>query len=145
MNIKEFEAYFEEDQAMLDLLERHTHSFERIKYYENRLSSGNMTLDERGDAVLELGAIFSSLNTVVEYGEVYKLNIENQYFNKRRIIIEGGGGKVNVDQLKKESASQAPFLRSVCAVFSGQLNGCDKMISVLQSSLKVMVRERTLQ
>src|SRR5438094_528592 len=120
MNVKQIEAYLD-DEAMLEaFLDEYMDTFDRIEVIENRLRTGALTLEEKASTLEELSAIYSSLNPVVELIEAYKTNLENHYFHNTRIQLEKDGKKPTVGFLEKEASAHVAAYRRMRSVFMGK-------------------------
>lgn len=145
MTRKEIEFHFKNGN-LEELLEKYDEVFDRVVYYEGCFR--NEAIETPHDIALamnEITALYSSLNIVSKIADAYKINLEDKYYNNRRIEIEKEGKKSVAGNLEKESSLHVSDYRRVRNIFEAYRDSCDKMIFVLQSSLKSTEREKGLQ
>ncbi len=140
MNYKEIELYFQDEESLTRLLGEYTVTFERIEYYGELLRNGALTSgDEITSAMSEMVGIYENLNSVAMTGEMYKLNKEEDLAEKKRMQRA-----TKLITSLAEEVKQVSIYRRIRNVFVSRRDACEKIISVFQSTLKNLDRERHL-
>lgn len=143
MTIKEIERYFESPENLNGVIDKFLESFERIGHFEDCLK--NSTIDNPHlvkEALNELAAIYSVLNVVARVAEAYRINKELYFYHIKKMECDKLSIKYTEKQLESDSRLKVEAYRRISSIFEGYRDSCDKMISVLQSSLKSIERER---
>jgi hypothetical protein len=143
MILSDIEKYFADPNKLQELIVICSQDFDRIAHYETLLAEG--AIDNPGEidkAMHELVSIFSRLNVISRIAESYKNRVEAQEYFAERIKLENQGSKPTEKHLDLHARRQAEPYRRIVAIFEGYRDSSDRMISVLQSSLKSMERER---
>lgn len=116
-----------------ELLKEYKHTFEMIEEYGNNLHNG--TLDtplELDTAISELGSVYTSLTVVVNLCEGHKMKKEEDWKESKR------------QKVLDNSAQELHYYRQIRNIFKGYKDGCDRLISICQTKLKQIEREKTL-
>ena len=118
--------------------------FERVQHYELVLSEGTVETPAAIDSAMkELVALYSTLNTATA------LIKAKTTVNDARAYIQfkdqSNGLKTTETYIRSQvDLACAPYHR-ICAIMESSRDNCDRMISVLQSSLKHAEREKAIQ
>lgn len=143
MFLKEIESYFIDTGKLLQILVDSQEIFNRIVFFQNALRAG--AIDHPNDvdkALKELVALYSHLNVVARIADNWLVLAEEGYFNARKIEADKNKEKYSIAALEKEAEVHAfDFLR-VKNIFEAYRDSCDRIISVLQSSLKSLDKEK---
>ena len=139
MRILEIENYFQTEPTLSKVLEECKADFELIDYYANDILKTKLANnpDEAKGALLVLAGVFSNLSTILSIAITEKNNRETREYDRLRIESENAGDKkfVSVQAEKTASVSVANY-RRIRNIIEGYMNGCEKMIVSLQSTLK---------
>lgn len=144
MILQDIEYYFKEGK-LGEVFEPFREPFDRIVFYEDSLKNGVVdTPDEIYQAIKELVAIFSLLNVTAKIAETYKTNTEVKYYNTRKIELqkEAKAERITSAFLDKEASYHVTEYRRVANIFAAYRDSCDRIVSVLQSCLKSLDREK---
>lgn len=141
MGINEIEQKLNGDLAQF--LHSYIEVFERIQHYELMLSEGTVETPGAIDSAMkELVALYSTLNLATAL-----INAKLAVHEARAYIQfkdQSNGLKTTESYLKSQvDLATEPFNR-ISVIFSSCRDNCDRMISVLQSSLKHAEREKIL-
>lgn len=143
MNIQD---YFINEKKLNELIEKYQELFDLVDYYANIFKEGVITTaEETDDAMKKLSGIYMSLNTVTGIAEAQLKKQEDKYFDNRWNEMEELGEKPVVARLEREASLHVAKYREIRNLFRDYTNNCDKTISVCQSSLKALEREKQLE
>jgi hypothetical protein len=144
MLYEKIETYLETHEGMTKLLEEFKEAFERIEFVSDLFKEGNVNTHQLTDQIMkELGGWYSSLNVVVMLSETKKKNHEACYFNSVRNQMENvGKKKVIAAVIDREVSESASSIRRIRNIFQSYRDNCDRLMSVCQSSLKALEREK---
>ena len=138
MRILEIEQYFQDESTLGKVLEECKADFELIDYYANSVLKTKLANnpDEAKGALLVLAGVFSNLSTVLSIAITEKNNRETRAYDTLRIEIENAGGKFTSASVEKQASLTVASYRRIRNIIEGYMNGCEKMIVSLQSTLK---------
>ena len=127
------------------MLEKYKETFERLTAIEHEFSNGCLnTPDSINTIMLELAGHYTFLNS-------QKTDLEVEKFKRSIAIrdeIQGEaktlGTRVAKNQLEQDIDCKLSELVSDIMMLEGKLLNCDKLISVCQSSLKSLDREKRM-
>lgn len=138
MRILEIEAYFQDESTLGKVLEECKADFELVDYYANSVLKTKLANnpDEAKGALLVLAGVFSNLSTVLSIAITEKNNRETRAYDTLRIEIENAGGKFTSASVEKQASLTVASYRRIRNIIEGYMNGCEKMIVSLQSTLK---------
>lgn len=137
---------FKNEKNLVLLLTQYQELFGRVNEYSSQLRKGILTDNcyLTDGAMKELAGIFMSLNSVCYIGEIEVSFKESKQFKKMRIEKEGIGEKPSVSLISKEADIEIIEFQRALALFKSYRDNCDRAISVLQSSLKGLGKEKGL-
>ena len=120
------------------VLEECKADFELVDYYANSVLKTKLANnpDEAKGALLVLAGVFSNLSTVLSIAITEKNNRETRAYDTLRIEIENAGGKFTSASVEKQASLTVASYRRIRNIIEGYMNGCEKMIVSLQSTLK---------
>ncbi len=134
----EIERKLKDEKELEKLLNDYSEGFELVDSYGEKLR--NHMLDTPQDldmAITELGGWFVTLNTVCALSETMKMNAEESH--------------KQVKQANKAYGVQAPdgsdkiqLYRRIRNIFQVYCDNCEKIISICQSRMRSLDREKTL-
>ena len=138
MRILEIENYFQDEGTLGKVLDECKADFELIDYYANSVLKTKLANnpDEAKGALLVLAGVFSNLSTVLSIAITEKNNRETRAYDTLRIEIENAGGKFISASVEKQASLTVASYRRIRNIIEGYMNGCEKMIVSLQSTLK---------
>jgi len=138
MRILEIEQYFQDEGTLGKVLEECKADFELIDYYANSVLKTKLANnpDEAKGALLVLAGVFSNLSTIHSIAITEKNNRETKAYDTLRIEIENAGGKFTSASVEKQASLTVASYRRIRNIIEGYMNGCEKMIVSLQSTLK---------
>jgi len=125
------------------LVREYKDTFERLDEIISNFQHGTYGPNDVDAFMKELAGIYASLNNRVTDLEVDRLGIEAIYGAKRKEELEAMG-KVSMTQLDRELQWYTIEHTKAIRLFQGRLDSSDKLISICQSSLKSLDRERRL-
>ena len=141
MSIADIESNL--DKSLEMFLQSYIETFERVQHYEVMLSEGTVETPGAIDSSMkELVALYATLNTAtaILQGRT-SVQEARAYINYKD---QTNGLKVTETYIKSQvDLACEPYHRLV-AIFTSCRDNCDRMISVLQSSLKHAEREKAL-
>ena len=115
------------------LLEEYGPSFSMIEEYSAQLHNAVLDTPKELDKVIsELGSIYVSLTVVFNLSEGYKMLKEEEFRENKKNKILG----VN--------SNEVHYYREIKNIFKSYKDGCDRLISICQTKLKQIERERIL-
>jgi len=143
MDFKEIEKMFENEEQLGKLLQSYSEVFDKIDYYQDLFQNGAIDTPGETDKIMkELTGIFMSISIIATIADSEKTNRESRKYNTLRIEASNRGEKPVVAQLDREaSAFVAPY-RKIRNIFQAYRDVCDRAISVCQSSLRFMDKEK---
>ena len=145
MTIKEYENLFQDEEHLTQLINKYQESFDRVNHYSDLFRNGAIYDPEETDkAMKDLTGIFMSLSIVATMAETEKMNREVRFYNQAKMKVENEGGKAVVAQLDRQSSAHVASWRKVRNIFQAYRDVCDRVISVCQSSLKSLEKEKRL-
>jgi|WetSurSiteA1Bulk_404760.scaffolds.fasta_scaffold00683_15 hypothetical protein len=143
MTRQDIEEHFQNKEKLPELLEQYQEVFDVILYWESCLKNDAVdTPSETDKAMKQLASVYSTLNVVARIAETYKINAESKYYNVKRMELENEGHKTVAASLENEATEHVSDYRRIRNIFEGYRDSCDRLISVLQSSLKSAEREK---
>ena len=141
MSIEEIDGYLEKG---LDVFyDKYKDVFERIQHYEVILREGAVESPAAiNEAMKELVSLYSTLNTATAFIESKTKVKESQSYIQHSDRLNGS--KPSENYIKSFVAQDANLYFRACKVFSNYRDSCDRMTSVLQSSLNYAKKERVI-
>ena len=138
MRILEIENYFQTEPTLSKVLEECKADFELIDYYANSILKTKLANnpDEAKGALLVLAGVFSNLSTVLSIAITEKNNRETKEYDRIRIETENTEKKFTSASAEKTASLSVASYRRIRNIIEGYMNGCEKMIVSLQSTLK---------
>ena len=139
MRILEIENYFQDEGTLGKVLDECKADFELIDYYANSVLKTKLANnpDEAKGALLVLAGVFSNLSTILSIAITEKNNRETKEYDRLRIETENAGDKKFTSaQAEKTASNSVANYRRIRNIIEGYMNGCEKMIVSLQSTLK---------
>ena len=139
MRILEIENYFQDEGTLGKVLDECKADFELIDYYANSVLKTKLANnpDEAKGALLVLAGVFSNLSTILSIAITEKNNRETKEYDRLRIETENAGDKKFTSaQAEKTASLSVASYRRIRNIIEGYMNGCEKMIVSLQSTLK---------
>src|SRR3990172_11367051 len=111
---------------------------EDLNYYANTVLKGKLAnnAEEAKQALLVLAGVFSNLTTVLSIAITEKKNREIREYNRLRIETENAGNKFTSTIGEKQASEFVGEYRRIRNLVEGYVNGCEKQISALQSTIK---------
>lgn len=137
MRILDIEQLFQSEKGLEEVLNKLELDFEKNDYWAG-VSQEGLTSDpqEARKALCELAGVYSNLVTILAIANTEKKNREIKYYNKLKIDMENEGKKFISAVAERQASEFVGDYRRIRNVIQGYINGCDKMISSLQSTLK---------
>ena len=138
MRILEVEKAFQDEKQLGKVLELCQEDIDLVDYYANTVLKGKLAnnVEEAKSALLVLAGVYSNLTTVLSVALTEKKNREIREYNRIRIETENAEKKVT-DTAKASQASEfVSEYRRIRNLVEGYVNGCEKQISALQSTIK---------
>jgi hypothetical protein len=138
MDIKVLESYFQDTKTLEKVLDALKENFELVSYYANDVLKSKIASnpEEAKQAVLVLGGVFSDLAEALSVAEYEEGRRENAECERLRIEAENTEKKFTSAMAEKSALVFVNDYRRIRKFIEGKLNGCEKQISVLQSTLK---------
>lgn len=134
----ELEKYFEEHK-LDEFVGRYIEVFQKIDYIKDLFINGILITPEETDRVMkELMGYYMTLNTAATMAETYASLLESNLASRLRLEDKN----LSPTAIKNEAKTKSADYRKVANVLKAYLDSCDKAISVCQSSLKWIERER---
>ncbi len=131
----QIEKSLQNEKEIISLLNEYAVGMKLVEEYGARLRNHMLdTPDDLNTAILELGGWFVSFNTVYTLAETLKMAAEEDLKNKKKQSIVDPGD---------ESLVQA--YRRVRNIFGVCCENCEKIISICQSRMRSLDREKTLK
>ena len=130
----------------LDFIEKkYREVFDKIDYIQGLFQSGVLEDPNETDKVMkELTGYYICLNPITNELEADKKNIEDALFTTFRIKKEKAGEKITASSIEKEVSAIVAGWRRIRNKFQAYRDSCATGISVCQSSLKSVEKERKL-
>ncbi len=141
MSIQELERNLE--QGLDIFYDKYKDTFERIQHHEIALREGAVeTPAAINDAMKELVSLYSTLNTATALIESKTKVKEAQSYisNNDRL----NGTKPSEKYINSFVVQDVNLYMRACKIFSNYRDSCDRMTSVLQSSLNYAKKERVI-
>ena len=135
-----FEKYYKDEKTLKQLVDDYNEPFDRVYYYSQLLiNKAISTPDEMKEAILELGGIYASINAV-------SMSLEAERRNKELMLAE----RKRVDKTQKMDTCTTyendiryiGYFRKMGNIFSERCESCSKIISVLQTCLRGIEKEK---
>lgn len=141
MSIQELERDLE--QGLDIFYAKYKDTFERIQHHEVALREGAVeTPAAINDAMKELVSIYSTLNTATALVESKtKVKEAQSYINRSDSL---NGTKPSEKYINSFVVQDVSLYMRACKIFSNYRDSCDRMTSVLQSSLNYAKKERVI-
>ena len=141
MSIQELERDLE--QGLDIFYAKYKDTFERIQHHELALREGAVeTPAAINDAMKELVSIYSTLNTATALVESKtKVKEAQSYINRSDSL---NGTKPSEKYINSFVVQDVSLYMRACKIFSNYRDSCDRMTSVLQSSLNYAKKERVI-
>ena len=141
MSIEELEKQL--DSGLDAFYLRYKEVFERIQHHELALREGAVeTPAAINDAMKELVSIYSTLNTATALVESKtKVKEAQSYINRSDSL---NGTKPSEKYINSFVVQDVSLYMRACKIFSNYRDSCDRMTSVLQSSLNYAKKERVI-
>jgi hypothetical protein len=138
VRILEIENYFQAEETLGKVLEECKADFELVDYYANSVLKTKLANnpDEAKGALLVLAGVFSNLSTILSIAITEKNNRETREYDRLRIEAENADKKYTSAGLEKSASLTVGSYRRIRNIIEGYMNGCEKMIVSLQSTLK---------
>ena len=138
MRILEIEKAFQDEKTLEQVLDLIKEDVELVDYYANDILKSKLANnpEEAKSAVLVLAGVFSNLTTVLSVAMTEKMNREIREYNRIRIEAENAEKKVTSAVMEQQASVFVANYRRIRNIIDGYVNGCEKQISALQSTLK---------
>ena len=138
MRILEIEKAFQDEKTLEQVLDLIKEDVELVDYYANDILKSKLANnpEEAKSAVLVLAGVFSNLTTVLSVAMTEKKNREIREYNRIRIEAENAEKKVTSAVMEQQASVFVASYRRIRNIIDGYVNGCEKQISALQSTLK---------
>ena len=138
MRILEIEKAFQDEKTLEQVLDLIKEDVELVDYYANDILKSKLANnpEEAKSAVLVLAGVFSNLTTVLSVAMTEKKNREIREYNRIRIEAENAEKKVTSAVMEQQASVFVANYRRIRNIIDGYVNGCEKQISALQSTLK---------
>ena len=138
MRILEIERAFQDEKTLGKVLELIKEDIELVDYYARDILKTKLANnpEEAKSAVLVLAGVFSNLTTVLSVAMTEKKNREIREYNRIRIEAENAEKKVTSAVIEQQASVFVADYRRIRNIIEGYVNGCEKQISALQSTLK---------
>jgi len=142
MDYKEINKMIFEDRLQ-ELLAAYQEVFDKIEYHASNMREGLLDTQDEVDKVMkELAGLYMSLTLVASITETAKEVKEVVQYNKLKMEKVGMGMKIVSSQLEKEANQDVIEIKKVKTVFQAYREMCNTAITVCQSSLKNIDKER---
>ena len=143
MSIQEVENQLNKD--VVEFLAGYSPVFDRIVWHEEALREGAInTPGAIDESMKELVSLYSTLNTATAFVETKTTVNEAKAYIKCKESIERLGMKVTEKYINSQVDIECEPYHRLCKIFETYRDSCDRMISVLQSSLKHAERENAI-
>ena len=131
---------FKDEKSILKLIEDYKEPFERINYFAQLLSDKVILgmPHEMTEAMAELASIFVSLNEITYEAETEHINEEDRLSERKR---GDRASKENYTSYEIE-VERIALLRRIRNIFRERRESCEKLISVIQSLLRIVDKEK---
>ena len=138
MRILEIESAFQDEKTLGKVLELIKEDIELVDYYARDILKTKLANnpEEAKSAVLVLAGVFSNLTTVLSVAMTEKKNREIREYNRIRIEAENVEKKITSAIIEQQASVFVADYRRIRNIIEGYVNGCEKQISALQSTLK---------
>lgn len=131
------------DEKLQQLLDKNKEIFDKIDYIQSLFRGGVLENPTDTDATMkELTGYFMYLNPIACELEAEKKNTEDALFTTFRVIKEKNEGKPVFSMIEKEVSAIMSAYRLTRNKFIAYRDNCSTAISVCQSSLKNLEKEK---
>lgn len=133
-----FDKYYKDEKTLLQLIKDYEETLDRVEYignlFKNKVINNPVEMYE---ILLELGGIFTSLNSVALSLDAEKLNREQTLAETKRTDKQN-----EVEGYYQDRVQFICYLRKIRNIFFDRCESSAKIISIIQSHIKSFDKEK---